>query len=106
LKTLEQVKKEKNYLAHVKGYPMDPEGFSFKFLFNRFYDELGELQTITEDLKIGNLIPESRFFCNDEIMTELADLSNFIDYIATKIITGYPTKYEPSKQGLRELSER
>ena len=120
MKTLEQVKKEKNYLAHKKGYPMDPEGFSYDFLFQRFEDELRELYDKITFKEAGETpydsdikyIPESQFYCNDRVMGELGDLSNFIDYIATKIITGYPTKYQASKQGftkiedLRSVSER
>jgi len=96
---------------------LDPEGFSYDFLFNRFYDELGELQAKIETRKINSdgqiiLITDTEFFRNDSVMEELGDLSNFIDYIATKIVTDYPTKYRPSKQGweriedLREVSER
>ena len=104
MKTLEQVKKEKNYLAHQKGYMLDPEGFSYDFLFSRFYDELGELQAKIETKNKNNdgqitLITDLQFYKNDSVMEELGDLSNFIDYIATKIITGYPTKYKPCRQG-------
>lgn len=107
MKTLEQIKKEKNYLAHAKGYALDPEGFSYEFLFNRFEDEIRELYgkiTFTEAGETPydsetKYIPESRFYRNDSVMEELADLSNFIDYIATKMITKYPTKYTPAKQG-------
>lgn len=108
MKTLEQVKKNKNYIAHQKGYPMEPEGFSYHHLLKRFEDELRELyQKITTSENqsenpydiIVDYIPESQFYCNDSIMDELADLSNIIDYIATKMIVNYPTKYEPEKQG-------
>jgi len=102
MRTLEQVKKDKNYLAHKKGYPIDPEGFSYKFLIDRFYDELGELQkviestdTLLDKTRHDIIYIESQFYCNDRIMDKLGDLSNIIDYIASKIITGYPTKYKP-----------
>lgn len=96
MKTLEQLKKEKNYTAHIKGYPIDPEGFSFEFLIKRLKDEGKELIEkiyIDNDYNTIHLIPESQFIFNDEILEELADISNIIDYIATKITVNYPTKY-------------
>lgn len=102
MKTLEQIKKDKNWLACQKGYPIDPEGFSFKKLMDRLNSEYGELidetYILTDNInpfeRESVIMPESRFIFNDEILNELADMSNFIDYIATKIITNYPTKYK------------
>ena len=101
MRTLEQVKKDKNWLAHVKGYPQDPEGFTFKFLLKRFEDELHELYGECTEFVEGETpydggreaIPESRWVYNNAIMDELGDLSNIIDYIATKMTINYPTKY-------------
>ena len=30
-------------------------------------------------------------------MDELADMSNFIDFLATKIIVNYPDRYDPEE---------
>jgi hypothetical protein len=35
----------------------------------------------------------------DHIMSELADLSNLIDYIANKMSSDYPTKYGEETKG-------
>lgn len=96
MRTIEQVKKDKNYLAHGKGYPIDPEGFSLYFLMSRLWDEYQEL---IEAVKLNR---ES-----DAIIDELADMSNIIDYIATKIITKYPDRHlwNSDKQRTMERSK-
>lgn len=86
MKTLEQVKKDKNWLACKKGYPMDPEGFPLWFLIQRLDDEYKEWET-----EIAGSW--------DDMINELADISNLCDYIATKLTTGYPDKYQPQQQG-------
>ncbi len=90
MKTLEQVKKEKNYNAHIKGYPIDPEGFSITFLYKRLDDEYKELQ----EARIKFIENEVTL---EDIISELGDLSNLIDYLSTKIIVNYPTKYHPEE---------
>jgi hypothetical protein len=89
MKTLEQIKKDKNWLACKKGYPIDPEGFPLWFLYQRLEDEYKEFNQVFVDYQYNdNMIDEAKLF-------ELADMSNIIDYIATKIITKYPDKYKP-----------
>lgn len=101
MKTLEQVKKDKNWLAYRKGYPQDPEGYTFKFLTKRFLDELKELFEVIEldehTDEIESILPEPQWVYNDKIIDELGDISNIIDYIATKIVTNYLTKYGDDK---------
>ena len=61
---------------------------------NEFYDKIKTDSIDGENRSIIVYMPESQFYINDDIiMDELGDISNIIDYIATKIITGYPTKY-------------
>ena len=49
MRTLEQIKKEKNFKANIKGYPIDPEGFPKWFLLKRLNDEYEELKEIILD---------------------------------------------------------
>jgi hypothetical protein len=92
MRTLEQIKKEKNFKANIKGYPIDPEGFPKWFLVQRIYDEFKELDEILKDCDdyyeadLDNLV-----------MDEIADISNIIDYLATKIVVDYPDRYDPEQ---------
>lgn len=93
MKTLEQIKKDKNWLACKKGYCMDPEGFPRWFLIQRLDDEYKEFQQIFTDYQYNdNRIDEA-------LLSELADISNICDYLATKLTTGYPDKYQAEQQG-------
>lgn len=84
MKTLEQVKKEKNYLAFGKGYKIDPEGFPLWFLIDRLGVEYREfLEAYAGAYMLTN---DNR----EKLIGELADMSNFIDFIATKLIVYYP----------------
>ena len=96
MKTLEQIKKNKNWIAYEKGYPQDPEGFSVFFLLKRMKDEIKELDDKLESLT------EYQIIFNDSILEELADISNIIDYLSTKITVNYPTIYQWQKQQLGE----
>ena len=95
MRTLEQIKKEKNFKANIKGYPIDPEGFPKWFLLKRLNDEYKELKEIfyyeSSDIKY----PED--VIDDLVMDELADMSNLIDYLATKIVVNYPDRYDPEQ---------
>jgi hypothetical protein len=93
MRTLEQIKKEKNFKANIKGYPIDPEGFPKWFLLKRLADEHLELEEILE-WKYYHL---SEIELDDLVMDELADMSNFIDYLSTKIVVNYPDRYDPDE---------
>jgi len=91
--TLEGIKKNKNWTACKKGYPKDPEGFPRWFLLQRLDDEYKELQQVFTDYQYNDA------HIDEAIMGELADISNIVDYIASKITTNYPDKYQPRQQG-------
>jgi hypothetical protein len=93
MRTLEQIKKEKNFKANIKGYPIDPEGFSKWFLLKRLADEHLELEEILE----WGYYHLSEIELDDLVMDELADMSNFIDYLSTKIVVNYPDRYDPDE---------
>lgn len=93
MKTLEQIKKEKNFKANVKGFVIDPEGFPKWWLLKRLADEHLELEEIF-DIENNN---QSEEYLDDLVMDELADMSNFIDFLATKIIVNYPDRYNPEE---------
>jgi NTP pyrophosphatase (non-canonical NTP hydrolase) len=96
MRTLEQIKKDKNWLACRKGYPMDPEGFNIDFLTNRLIEEVREYQSALTIYKMWGIEDDNNA---DKVISELADISNFVDYIANKIITKYPDKYKRQLQG-------
>lgn len=93
MRTLEQIKKEKNFKANIKGYPIDPEGFPKWFLLKRLADEHLELEEIF-NVENNNQTEE---YLDDLVMDELADMSNFIDYLASKIVVNYPNRYRPDE---------
>lgn len=92
--TLEDIKKRKNYIAASKGYPIDPEGFTLELLNKRLHDELKEYESALRIYQKWGVEDDNNA---SKVVSELADLSNFIDYIASKIITQYPDKYSPDK---------
>jgi hypothetical protein len=93
MRTLEQIKKEKNFKANIKGYPIDPEGFPKWFLLKRLNDEYIELKEIFY-IENNNQTEE---YLDDLVMDELADMSNIIDFLATKIVVNYPDRYDPEQ---------
>jgi len=87
--SLEFWKREKNFIVHIdKKYVRDPEGFTFKFLMERLYDEIKEL----ENALLYDDLPTS-----SKIIRECADVSNLVDFIASKTLMNYPDKYEGEK---------
>ena len=94
--TLEYWKKAKNYLAHEKGYKIDPEGFSIKWLYMRYREEY-----FLEFSKVFELYLESpdNELIADKLISEIADLSNILDYISSKIVMKYPDKYNEEVKG-------
>jgi len=87
--SLEFWKREKNFIGHIdKEYVRDPEGFTFKLLMKRLYEEIWELESA---LFHDDLITSSK------IMRECADVSNLVDFIASKALMNYPDKYETEK---------
>lgn len=94
IKTLEQIKKEKNFKANVKGYPIDPEGFPKWFLLRRLADEHLELEEILDNDYYNSHTDEE---IDNAVMDELADMSNFIDFLASKITVQYPDRYDPEE---------
>lgn len=96
MRTLEQIKKEKNFKANIKGYPIDPEGFPKWFLLKRLNDEYEELKEIILDDEVYYAFPNQETL-DDSVMDELADMSNMIDYLATKIVVDYPDRYDPDE---------
>lgn len=106
MNTIEQVKKNKNYLAHAKGYPIDPEGFTVPFLMGRLEDERRELLTAltfySDALRPLNNTQETNEIleaARELVVNELADMSNIIDYLATKLTLNYPDKYTGKVKG-------
>jgi hypothetical protein len=93
MRTLEQIKKEKNFKAHIKGYPIDPEGFPKWFLIKKLYDEIKELDEVLQ-FEYYNY---SESELDNLVMDELADMSNIIDYLASKIVVNYPDRYDPEE---------
>ena len=91
MRTLEQIKKEKNFKANIKGYPIDPEGFPKWFLLKKLNDEYRELWNAIDIEKYD----EEKM--DDMVMDELADISNICDFLATKIVVNYPDKYDPEE---------
>ena len=88
--TLEDLKKQKNYQAYQKGYKRDPEGFNIDSLTNRLIDEVREYQNALTIYKMWGIDDDNNA---DKVISELADISNFVDYIANKIIEKYPDRY-------------
>jgi len=88
--TLEDLKKQKNYQAYQKGYKRDPEGFNIDLLTNRLIDEVREYQNALTIYKMWGIDDDNNA---DKVISELADISNFVDYIANKIIEKYPDRY-------------
>ena len=70
-KTLAMIKMEKNFVAVLeKGYARKPyENFNMDFFKKRLQEEVDELK---DALKEGN---------QDHILSELADVSNIIDFM-------------------------
>ena len=99
--SLEYWKREKNFRAQDKGYVRDPEGFGFKFLFKRLREEVDELETalINEtgysDMRMVNFYLDHQA---QEVIAECADVSNLVDYIASKAAEKYPDKYIPDEE--------
>jgi hypothetical protein len=94
MKTLEMIKKEKNFKAHIKGYCIDPEGFPKWWLLERLDMEYKELLGILDDRYIEEY-PEN--IIDELVMDELADMSNIIDYLSSKIVVNYPDRYDPEE---------
>ncbi len=90
--TLEDLKKQKNFIAYKKGYMIDPEGFDIDFLTDRLVEEFREYQEALTIYKIWGIEDNNNA---DKVISELADMSNLIDYISSKIIMKYPDKYTP-----------
>ena len=94
--SLEHWKREKNFRAQDKSYPRDPEGFPFKFLLERLREETNELEealineTGFEDMRMVNFYTRSQ---TEEVIKECADVSNFVDFIASKALMCWPDKY-------------
>ena len=87
--SLEFWKREKNFIGHIdKEYVRDPEGFSFEFLMKRLNEEIRELE---KDLLSDELPTMSK------IIRECADVSNLVDFIASKALMNYPDKYKTEK---------
>ena len=99
--SLEYWKREKNFRALDKGYVRDPEGFGFWFLFKRLREEVDELRvalinnTGYSDMRIDNF---SLYHQAQEVIVECADVSNLVDYIASKAAEKYPDKYIPDEE--------
>jgi len=72
MKTLAMIKMEKNFVAVLeKGYARKPyEQFNMDFFKKRLQEEVDELKDAIHE---GN---------QDHIMSELADVSNIIDFMA------------------------
>ena len=99
--SLEYWKREKNFRAQDKSYPRDPEGFPFKFLLERLREETNELEealineTGFEDMRVVNFYTGSQA---EQVIMECADVSNLVDYIASKAAAWYPDKYVPIEE--------
>jgi len=74
MKTLAMIKMEKNFRALEKGYPRRPyEAFDIDRLIKRLQEELNEL--------IDARIKKNYW----DMLFELADLSNMVDYIFEQV---------------------
>jgi len=99
--SLEYWKREKNFRALDKGYVRDPEGFSFKFLFKRLREEVDELEVVLINETGFNNMSMVNFYLDQqaqEVIAECADVSNLVDYIASKAAEKYPDKYIPDEE--------
>jgi len=100
--SLEYWKREKNFRGQDKGYARDPEGFSFKFLLKRIRQETDELEealideTGFDDMRTVNFYTKSQA---ETIIMECADVSNLVDFIASKAAMFYPDKYTEDTPG-------
>ena len=98
--SLEYWKREKNFRALDKGYVRDPEGFPFWFLLKRLREETDELdvalinETGSEEMPVDQLYYDSQV---EEIIKECADVSNLVDFIASKALTQKADKYNPKE---------
>jgi len=88
-------KREKNFKALEKGYVRDPEGFPYWFLIKRLQEEVDELKHAVD-------FSTYEFSSPTKIIKECADVSNFIDYIASKTLMGIPDKYLPDESAQKE----
>jgi len=99
--SLEYWKREKNRIALTKGYPRDPEGLGFKYLLKRLRKETKELkealidETGFEDMRVVNFYTGSQA---EAVIKECADVSNFVDFIASKAAMHYPDKHISEKE--------
>ena len=86
--SLEYWKREKNFRALDKGYTRDPEGFPFWFLLKRLREETDELEEALDD---------TEGFEGARVIQECSDVSNLVDYIASKAASQWPDKYSPEE---------
>ena len=93
--SLAEMKRRKNFKAvNEKGYPPDPEGFPLRFLMILLKEEVRELENAVLIALTPNLYTtpaEDR----EEIIKECADVSNFVDYIHSKVLNYTEDKYIP-----------
>jgi len=96
--SLEYWKREKNFRALEKGYMRDPEGFGFKFLLQRLREETDELEAALINETGFEHMPMMNFYLPsqaEEVIKECADISNLVDFIASKAEMCWPDKYFP-----------
>lgn len=97
--SLAKYKANKLIKSYKKGYGMYPENCDFEFLIKRFNEELNELEAhykVIEklDYQIGLVLNGRMLVSNidtplisfENIKNEIADLSNFIDFMFDKIL--------------------
>jgi len=98
--SLEYWKREKNFRALEKGYAREPEGFPFKFLLERLREETDELEQVLinetgfDDMDTANFYTIEQA---EEVIKECADISNIVDYIASKAFSFWPDTYHPEE---------
>jgi len=98
--SLEYWKREKNFRALDKGYARDPEGFPFRFLLQRLREELDELEAALINETGYENMPMTNFYLPSQaetIIEECADVSNLVDYIASKAAMFWPDHYTPEE---------
>ena len=94
--SLEYWKREKNRVGLEKGYPRNPEGLTFTYLLKRLRKETDELEeklineTGFKDMRMVNFYTRRQA---EEVIKECADVSNFVDFIASKALMCWPDKY-------------